>query len=474
MRHRRCLLAVVAVLVAPSCGSGEPTTTAPTSGVPPSATGSAPPAVVIDTDMAADDLVALLYVLSDPDVDVRAITVTGAGEVTCPRGEEIARSLLVVTGRESVPVACGPTTPMAGNRAFPESWRDGADAAYGLPLPVLARDDDVDATSVFGRLAAAGERVTLLTLGPLTNLAAALDSGVDLAAFVDRIVVMGGAVDVPGNVQPEGAAAPLPAEWNLWVDPAAADAVLRAGVPVELVALDATNSVPLDQALLDRLAANDTGRVTGLVRRLFEGNPAVQEGGAYLWDPLAAIAAVQPALVPTRPATIRVELGNQPSAGRTVRDPAGTEVALATVPDAGAVLHELIRVLAGLPPGATVQAPTTLAPVGSAVVIFDGTACRYDGPLEVAVGNLRVAIGEGSTAGTAVVLAHLTSGTLEEALAWSQTHQGEGPPTVDRIAVVGPDGLPSPSDIPLVAGTWGVVCITDGTQLVAGATLTAA
>ena len=177
------------------------TQSAPATGLP----------LVVDTDLAADDIVALSYLMSRPDVDLLAVTVSGTGEVRCPRGADVARGLLARIGRDDVPVACGSSTPLAGARTFPEPWRDSADNAYGLLLEVVTppSDQPTAAELLSDAITSSAKPVVLLTLGPLTNVAEAIRDHPELGANVARIVVMGGAVNVPGNVQPDGAAQPL-------------------------------------------------------------------------------------------------------------------------------------------------------------------------------------------------------------------------------------------------------------------------
>jgi Inosine-uridine preferring nucleoside hydrolase len=94
-----------------------------------------PRPVVIDTDMAADDWMALLYLLRRPDVAVKAITVTGDGEAHCESGTRHARGIVALANRGIIPVACGRTTPLRGNHAFPAQWRADVDSLLGLTLP---------------------------------------------------------------------------------------------------------------------------------------------------------------------------------------------------------------------------------------------------------------------------------------------------------------------------------------------------
>lgn len=465
-RTARSLMAAALVLFA-ACGDDDAApsnATSATSGVP-SSTGLP---MVVDTDLASDDIVALQYLASHPDVDLRAVTVSGTGEVTCPRGAAVARGLLAAMGERDVPVACGTSTPLSGDRVFPAAWRTAADNAYGLVLPIVpAPAAEQDAVALLTSAVSESPGITLLTLGPLTNLAIALREQPGLVDDLGNVVIMGGAVGVDGNVQPEGTDTPLAAEWNLYIDPEAAAAVVASGAPVVLVALDATNQVPVDEGLIERLAANDRTDATSRVLDLLgTWTPP------YLWDPLAAIAAADPTLVPSHDAKIAVTTEGD-DAGRTVADPAGSPVLVADPPDPPVVLDHLVRTLAGVPESEQLATPTTLPVVGQATVGFDGTTCTYDGPASTEVGALVVT----ATPGTVeywVIVVHLVEGaTMEEAYAWATEHPNEPPPMIDQIDVVGEGALASPARIDLLPGTSAVACQTAETVVV-GAELTVA
>jgi pyrimidine-specific ribonucleoside hydrolase len=450
-----------ATTTSPAPGTSTPTATTITESV---ATSSGLP-LVVDTDLAADDIVALSYLASLPDVDLLAVTVSGTGEVRCPRGADIARGLLVGMGRSEVPVACGRSTPLEGDRAFPEPWRDAADNGWGLLFQsVTPPATPPTAVDVLGDAIRSSSRpVVVLTLGPLTNIADAIAGDADLLANVARFVVMGGAVDVPGNVQPDGAAEPLAAEWNLYVDPAAAAAVVESGAPLTLVGLDATNQVPVTEDVVERLAANDTTDATQRVLQLFDQYPP-----DYLWDPLAAIAAVDPAQVPTRPADIAV-LTEGDDSGRTVVAPTGTRIDVADPPDPDAVIDLLLRGLAGVSAGDQLATPTTLPLLGAVTIDFDGTTCTYGGPPVLPTGAYEVSIDPGSTEYSAAV-AHLIDGaTADEVEAWLLEHPNEEPPMVDEVTVIGGWGEPSPATVAFQPGTVGIACATaDGAIHFAG------
>ena len=473
VRRRARDIALVAATVLPllaACGGGDDDgaateisatsssrATATTTLAQPASAARLP--LVVDTDLAADDIVALSYLASRTDVDLLAVTVSGSGEVHCPRGVDVARGLLSAMGRGDIPVACGRSTPLSGAREFPEAWRVAADNAYGLQLGLVVTPPGLQqpaaANLLADTIAAAETPVVLLTLGPLTNVADAFAADPNLTSNIARVVVMGGAVSVPGNVHLDGAPEPLAAEWNLYVDPSAAAAVVSSGAPLTLVGLDATNEVPVTEELIERLAANDVTDATARVLHLF-GDVFLPP---YLWDPLAAIAAVEPSLVPTRPAQIAVVTEGD-DAGRTVTAADGAPIDVAGAPDADAIIDHLMRTLAAVPEGEPLATPTTLPVLGAVTVDFDGTTCTYDGPPTLTSGAYEVSIGAGPTEYMAV-LAHLLEGsTIDEVLAWVAEHPDEEPPMVDDVQAVGGWGEPSPAPIVFKAGTVAIVCGT--------------
>jgi hypothetical protein len=306
---------------------------------------------------------------------------------------------------------------------------------------------------------------TVLVLGPLTNLADALAADPGLIEKIERVVVMGGAVDVPGNVYPDGASEPLAAEWNLYIDPEAAAAVVDSGVPITMVALDATNEVALDEDLVDRLAANDTNEATARVLQLFGLYPP-----EYLWDPLAAIAAAEPSMAPGEAAEIEVVLTGD-DAGQTRRRPGGAVVELASPPATDAVTDHLLKTLAGVPDDGMLATPTTLPVLGDVSVGFDGSTCSYEGPPALATGAYVVTVEPGAVP-YVVAIAHLVDGaTVDDVLAWIAAHPDEEPPMVDEVTVVGGWGETSPASVVFPSGTVAVACGTEDGAITVAASL---
>jgi purine nucleosidase len=181
--------------------------------------------IIIDTDTASDDAVALIMALRSPKVRVLAITVV-AGNVSVEQGTRNALFTVELCG-SAVPVFTGAAAPLM--RPLEDaSWFHGQDGLGDHGYQPATRAASGFAVDAMVRTIEANPGIELITLGPLTNLALALRQSPNLAANVSRCVVMGGAPCCEGNVTPA-------AEYNFWVDPEAARAVLRSRLPIELV-----------------------------------------------------------------------------------------------------------------------------------------------------------------------------------------------------------------------------------------------
>jgi purine nucleosidase len=181
---------------------------------------------LIDTDTASDDAVAIMMALAEPSVRVLGLT-TVAGNVSV---EQATRNALLTAEicNSEVPVFAGAEKPLtrAHEHAHWFHGKDGlGDRGYPAPKRKAGREPAVDAIL---RLAHAEPGLTLVTLGPLTNIALALERDPKLAERIGRCVVMGGAPCCEGNVTPA-------AEYNIWVDPEAARAVFRSKLPIEMI-----------------------------------------------------------------------------------------------------------------------------------------------------------------------------------------------------------------------------------------------
>jgi pyrimidine-specific ribonucleoside hydrolase len=305
--------------------------------------------LVIDTDVAPDDLIAIAFLLASPSVTIEAITVTGTGEVRCAAGLRIVFGLLDRLDAPDIPVACGPETPTSGDHAFPDPFRERAERAGGLDLPASSRTPSGDAATLLAG-AFAGDGTRLLTLGPLTNIAIALDADPTLSSRIESVWVMGGAVDVPGNVagSPGLESDNTAAEWNIYVDPAALATVLKANMDVRLVSLDGTNQVPVRPAFAEQaVAASGTSAHLDVMAELMAENDHMTGGDYYLWDVLAAIFAAGHAPGTFTDARIEVETAEGPTSGATRRTDGDPNAAYLTTVDAAAAESILLGTLAG-------------------------------------------------------------------------------------------------------------------------------
>jgi pyrimidine-specific ribonucleoside hydrolase len=297
------------VLLGASCSSQDPISTSFPDPIP----------VVIDTDMALDDWLAILYLLNHPEVTVKAITVTGAGEAHCGPGVSNALKLIKLAGKKDIPVACGRETPLAGDHTFPQEWRDFVDTLAGHTLtesPHPAKDQTAKAL-LKSILENSNQKVTLLTLGPLTNIADLLRDDPQLKDLIQMIVTMGGAINVPGNVglYVNGNES---AEFNSYIDPLATSETLSSGVPIILVPLDATNLVQVDMDFYNRLKSEHTTPEAAFIFDVLTGNLFMIEYEAYFfWDTLAAAVLADETLATIEEFTICVDTTEGPTSGAT-------------------------------------------------------------------------------------------------------------------------------------------------------------
>ena len=276
-----------------------------------------PTPLLIDTDTASDDAVALIMALRDPAFEVVAITVV-AGNVPLPQGSRNARYTVELCGA-SVPVHEGAEKPLR-RPASDATFFHGKDGLgdQGYP-PTKAKPAPGHAVDVLIDRIRERPGVLLVTLGPLTNLALALEKAPDIAAKVGRCVVMGGAACTVGNVTPA-------AEYNIWCDPEAARTVFRSGMKLELVGWEhCRGDANLDDADIARCRALGTPladfaidcNATALEanRRLFH------DPGIGLPDPVAMAIALEPEIaIRTSRHAVEIECDSPLTRGMTVVD----------------------------------------------------------------------------------------------------------------------------------------------------------
>lgn len=274
--------------------------------------------LIIDTDPGIDDALALLFAWGSPELRVEAVT-TVAGNVSVAAGTMNVFRLLDLRRPDPVPrVAAGAAQPLRRPLVTAARYhgKDGLGDLADWP-PVEAKPVTEDAARVLiGAARRHGERLTLVAIGPLTNLARALEADPSAMGRVGRVVVMGGAVDVPGNVTPT-------AEFNFHVDPEAAQRLFAAGLNPDLVPLDATRQAVLARPDLEAALAKSPGplaaRIAAFSERGFRVDTERGERGMILHDPLAVGVAIDPTLVAWE--RVRLQIGPDGETRRVRGDP---------------------------------------------------------------------------------------------------------------------------------------------------------
>jgi pyrimidine-specific ribonucleoside hydrolase len=299
--------------------------------------------ILIDTDAGTDDLMAIAFLASQPDVRIEAVTVVNGLAHPAAGAKNIVR-LLDLAGRKDIKVFAGRDTPIKGEAEFPAEWRKISDDLPGVTLPAASRQPESKraADYLVERLREKNRPVRILALGPLTNLAEALKREPSAVDAIEELVIMGGALRVPGNLGDGGVfkTQNTTAEWNMFIDPLAARIVFRSGIPIRLIPLDATNKVPVDSAFLAKFQAGARSPLAQVVEQVLASDRAFIEGGFfYAWDPLAAVALLHPAVVKTTKLHIDVRQ-DAPEEGRTVQAP-GRPSALVALDADGAAWRKL-------------------------------------------------------------------------------------------------------------------------------------
>jgi inosine-uridine nucleoside N-ribohydrolase len=268
--------------------------------------------ILLDCDPGHDDAIALLLALASPEVELVGVT-TVHGNQTLDKTTVNALKLLEFTGRTDVPVAAGAARPFR-REPFVAEYVHGESGMDGpsLPAPTTEPDPRHAVDFIADMIRASDEPITLVPTGPLTNIGLFLALHPDAAEQVDRIVLMGGAYG-EGNVTPA-------AEFNIWVDPEAAERVFQSGLDVTMIGLDVTHQAIFGPEPTAQLKT--AGRVGAMVAELLEfyGRFHKQSygwDGSPIHDAVAMAHAFRPGIVETRHVGVKVDCGEELGRGRT-------------------------------------------------------------------------------------------------------------------------------------------------------------
>jgi pyrimidine-specific ribonucleoside hydrolase len=270
--------------------------------------------VIIDCDPGVDDAVALLLGLTSDKLDVRAITVV-AGNQTIDKTAQNALDIVTYLGAE-VKVAKGATRPLV--RELHTAGEVHGESGLGrLRLPRSGRSlyGKTAYDTIYEELTTSKEKLHIITLGPLTNIAITLITYPEVKEKVEHITLMGGAC-MGGNVTPA-------AEFNIFADPEAAKVVFESGIPLTMVGLDATLKAYIDREEVDELTVVKN-KISDMTRELMYSLLSINEGygikGAVMHDPLAVASVINPELITTKKCHVDIETCGEFTRGRTVVD----------------------------------------------------------------------------------------------------------------------------------------------------------
>ncbi|TCO70474.1 nucleoside hydrolase [Rhodovulum euryhalinum] len=278
-----------------------------------------PRKIIIDTDPGQDDAVAILLALASPDeLDVLGITAV-AGNVPLALTQKNARIVCELAGRTDVPVFAGCDRPLKRTLVTAEHvhGKTGLDGP-ALPDPVMPLQDTHAVEFIVETLRREpAESVTLCPLGPLTNIATAMRTAPEIVPRIAGIVLMGGAYFEVGNITPA-------AEFNIHVDPEAAEIVFGSGVPLTVMPLDVTHKALVTQArnAAFRGLGTRVGQAVAEMTDFFERFDKAKYGsaGAPLHDPCVTAWLLRPDLFSGRHINVEIETEGRFTAGMTVAD----------------------------------------------------------------------------------------------------------------------------------------------------------
>ena len=284
-----------------------------------SITAAAPPKkVIIDTDPGTDDAMAIMLALNSPELDVRALTVV-PGNVVAQQGLENALRMVSLAHRCDITVAAGAQHPLFQKLITAEFWH-GKNGLADIELPPsnCKVDPRFAPDLIIQMVHAAPHEITLVPIGPLTNIALAVEKDPSIVPLVKEVILMGGSIS-GGNVN-------AAAEANIYNDPEAAQIVFQAGWPLTMVGLDVSNRTLLTRKHLDQIATGH-GPVSDFIGKvgtfLVDLSAKYSSPGTPMFDPLAVGVAIDSSLVTAPAMHVDVETRGEFTRGETVTNRQG-------------------------------------------------------------------------------------------------------------------------------------------------------
>ena len=258
----------------------------------------------IDTDPGHDDVMALLLLVNDPRVEIVGLS-TVFGNASLPQVTRNAKYILQAANRRDIPIFAGAQQPLIRDQI-----KSDVHGESGFDGVIMQASEEVIADEAQGKLIEAIENslepITILALGPLTNIAKLFTSRPDLIGKIEKIVIMGGAISVPGNKS-------RVAEFNIFCDPEAAEIVFNLPVEKILIPLDPCNQIVLTETDIENLLAGKIGSMLKRALKPYVENICIFEGvkGALMYDPIAAYVLLEPDAFKMEPMDVRVETSSK-------------------------------------------------------------------------------------------------------------------------------------------------------------------
>jgi len=277
------------------------------------ATFGTPKKIILDTDPGTDDAMALMLALNSPELDVRAVTVV-PGNVTASQGLENALRMVSLANRCDIPVAAGARHPLFQRLITAEFWH-GKNGLANIELSSSKCEVDprFGPDVIIQLIHASPHEITLVPVGPLTNIALAVEKDPSIVPLVKEVILMGGGIS-GGNVN-------AAAEANIFNDPEAAEIVFQAGWPLTMVGLDVGDKTLLTKKYVDRLASthgpiNDF--IHGIAQYLIDLSAKFGLPGSPMYDPLAVGVTIDSTLVESPEMHVDIETCGEFARGETV------------------------------------------------------------------------------------------------------------------------------------------------------------
>ncbi|HUL34125.1 MAG TPA: nucleoside hydrolase [Candidatus Eisenbacteria bacterium] len=276
---------------------------------------SQPYRIILDTDPGVDDAIAIFLALRSPELKVEAVTPV-SGNVPLSLTLPNALRLVEIAGRTDIPVAAGASEPLV-RRLVTAKYAHGINGLGGVEFPEPKLKPVAEtANEIMTRLIRANpHEISIVAIGPLTNVATVLKSDPSIAPLIKSIVIMGGSLS-GGNITPA-------AEFNLYVDPEAARIVFDAGVPLTMIGLDVTRKVVIHEEQVRALEAaqNPVSQAAGkILRSNFERMRKMSAAsvGFAMHDPLTIAQLIDPSMVTLTDYFVEIETSGELTAGETV------------------------------------------------------------------------------------------------------------------------------------------------------------